>query len=419
MGASLNRRHGVAFLATSAADISRARAVLKSLSQPGVLDELGYLVLQTAFADRLYPATNTIMTRARYLVFVPAIYRYLEQRGKTLHKDVDRIVRDVQDELRKVLVTHGTAGVIGADSKRNVIRPPSAVYWNALADLGIATRRVSESSYQAQLSNGGNGERGVRDDDDAVHADHEAQFWDPTFPTKHVLPPEGTFPTNTTLQLRRSEARQLQQRHAKLLPSGGESLIAHLVAHGERQGAKIVAELPFPWSAPDLPDPLSSIVMHARCLSLFARGTVLQYHRMLIERRAVPDPGVLDAFERWRNLALAPLRNWNLDAFLSVAIQLRGLRGGDTKFITEWHERVLSTPSGKALLNDNRARGLIEWREHAMRRGKARLQSKYHLELWTPPVNYLNDSGYQLFYRHRTGHQFAKDILEGLTRGNE
>jgi hypothetical protein len=66
---------GIAWLSSSSAEIARARDVLKALKPGGVLDELGFLVLFGAFADRLYPATNTVMTRARYLVFVPAIYK--------------------------------------------------------------------------------------------------------------------------------------------------------------------------------------------------------------------------------------------------------------------------------------------------------------------------------------------------------
>ena len=80
----MNRRSGVSWLSSSSAEIARARHVLKSLTLGGTIDELGFLVLQGAFADVFYPAVTTPMTRARYFVFVPAIYRYLEESGEAL-----------------------------------------------------------------------------------------------------------------------------------------------------------------------------------------------------------------------------------------------------------------------------------------------------------------------------------------------
>ena len=71
------RKSAVFWLATSSAQIASARHALRELKPTSVLDELGFMVLKAAFANRFYPATNTTMTRARYLVFVPAVYRRL------------------------------------------------------------------------------------------------------------------------------------------------------------------------------------------------------------------------------------------------------------------------------------------------------------------------------------------------------
>ena len=43
------------------------------------LDELGFGILRDAFADVFFPGTNTIMTRTRYLVFVPALCLVVEK----------------------------------------------------------------------------------------------------------------------------------------------------------------------------------------------------------------------------------------------------------------------------------------------------------------------------------------------------
>jgi hypothetical protein len=55
-----------------------------------VIDELGFLMLQGPFSEHFYPAVTTPMMRARYFIFIPAIYKYLEQSGVALGRDVDR-----------------------------------------------------------------------------------------------------------------------------------------------------------------------------------------------------------------------------------------------------------------------------------------------------------------------------------------
>lgn len=70
--AAMSIHSGVSWLSSSNAEIARARQVLDSLTG-GVIDELGFLVLQGAFADHFYPLVTTPMTRARYPIFIPAL----------------------------------------------------------------------------------------------------------------------------------------------------------------------------------------------------------------------------------------------------------------------------------------------------------------------------------------------------------
>ena len=41
-------------------------------------DEMGIGSVRDSFADRLFPGTSTLQTRLRYMLFVPWIYRKLE-----------------------------------------------------------------------------------------------------------------------------------------------------------------------------------------------------------------------------------------------------------------------------------------------------------------------------------------------------
>jgi hypothetical protein len=42
--------------------------------EKGTVDELGLGVIRDAFADRLFPGTSTLHSRARYWLFVPWLY---------------------------------------------------------------------------------------------------------------------------------------------------------------------------------------------------------------------------------------------------------------------------------------------------------------------------------------------------------
>jgi hypothetical protein len=47
-------------------------------------DELGLGTIRDALADRLFPGTSTVQTRARHFPFIPWIYQDLERRGPLL-----------------------------------------------------------------------------------------------------------------------------------------------------------------------------------------------------------------------------------------------------------------------------------------------------------------------------------------------
>ena len=225
-------RGGVSWLSSSSAEIGRARNVLKALTPGGVIDELGFLVLQGAFAEQFYPAVTTPMTRARYLIFVPAIYQYLERSGKAAGKDVDRLSRDLQFDLLQSVREED--GAIGKESGRQIVRPPSEIYWNALAMLGLATQRVSEASYQRRLSAGAFRLEVLQDDDKVAYPDDVESLWDTSLRLSHVIP-DGVFPSNNSLRLRTSEARLLRERYGAVKPRGHESLISHLVSLADRR----------------------------------------------------------------------------------------------------------------------------------------------------------------------------------------
>ena len=408
-------RSGLAWLSSSTAEIARARSVLDALRKPGVIDELGFLMLNGAFAERLYPGVTTIMTRARYLIFVPAIYRYLEQSCKAAGKDADRISRDLQFDLRNALEKNETS-FIGKEGGRNLVRVPSNVYWSSLGALEIATRRVSESTYQRQLSESAFGSRVYRDDDGVAHDEDTESLWTPTLKLSYVLP-DGKFPDTTRLRLRKAEAAFLESRYAALIPDGHENLVTRMVSLGRQHGLNTLADIEYPWSIPGYQPVMATVLEHARRLSLLAHGATLMYYRMLIEKKHDTDPGVEHAFVTWWEQAMTDLTSWDLQDFFRLMTRWQAGRGSkDRQFITLWVQQVQAAPSGRAALVEPAARLLVGKREDYVRPGKQRLRVAHQLGSWRLPDNY-SAGLYQMDCRHRVGRQIAMDIVEGLDRG--
>ena len=101
----------------------------------GVRDEIGFLTIHQGYADRFFPGTSVLHTRARYAVFVPWLFEDLA--GLT-GPAAARALRERERELAGRLRDAGKSKVIGGRVfPKPSSQPPSTVYWNALAVWGI------------------------------------------------------------------------------------------------------------------------------------------------------------------------------------------------------------------------------------------------------------------------------------------
>ena len=96
------RHDAVTWLDFRADDLVRARDLIRSLQEEGVIDELGFLAPLARFSDLLHPATTTLMRSARYFYFIAGIYRSLE-RKEVRGTQIPHPSRQRQDELREAL----------------------------------------------------------------------------------------------------------------------------------------------------------------------------------------------------------------------------------------------------------------------------------------------------------------------------
>lgn len=403
------------WFASSANEVAKARAVLRAMKPQGILDEMGFLVLLGAISDRLYPGISTIMTRARYFIFLPAIFRHIEERGLVRGKNADTVSRNFQIRLCLALMDTDPddAGIIGKRNRGEVSRPPSNVYWNALSVFGIAKRKASESSYLASLSTRTTVGRTITDDDGVQHEGDHDGFWSDEVPVAGLLNEKGDFAAGTSLTLSRAEATYLRDCMLAHELKNAPSLLGHLL-HTQVLPDGSEATYRYPWNVPGLSPELRRVTDHAKRLSLLARGAQLQYDALLFEKSGVDDPGTMDAFASWWEHSAEFLQAWDLDDFWGMSCVRNALR--DAVFLRTWRDAIVDPGSARAAYGSRVARDLILHRERNLRGNKARFSSTFHLNEWEPPKGYEPDDHFKLAFRQGIGSRIVADIAAPLQR---
>ena len=172
----------VGWLDLSEEDRRRAEEYLSQFNEENTVDELGFGILRDAFADVFFPATSTIMTRARYLVFIPALCLVVE-REKLTGPAAEQRLTELENELRRSLEKQESSGVIGTVAKESLRRYPSSVYWSSLRRLGIFLHpNWGLTYYQAHLADFYAAMKPDEDDDGTSHLASAAfENWDQAF----------------------------------------------------------------------------------------------------------------------------------------------------------------------------------------------------------------------------------------------
>lgn len=403
-------------------DQKMARDYISALRTEGTVDELGFGILRDAFANQFFPATNTIMTRTRYLIFLPAMYLKIEERQVRSHL-VEKVAREMEDQIRSTLSKTERGGVIGAEAGKNIQRLPSTIYWRALLELGIHRHRCSQGYYHCHLDDLYTARKSTKDDDGLSHlSGPDLKSWDSEIKQmflegQSVIWKDNKIAPGTTFELTRAEAKYLKKKFDGLA-SKQPSLIDHLL------GLPEVAEFRYPWDAP-CPDSLKPAVAHARMLSMLSKGATLQYYDMLLEKcrqTDLPDGShdMADAFSLWWDRTHGDLARWNIEEFFIQASAMNAIRGNDSAFLRQYLHACIEARDGESLLRSPSVRNLIAQREWYKKRHKSRLRQIEYLKRWTPVSPERMGSGdsdsirYWLNYRSNIGRTFVQDIVTGL-----
>ena len=408
-------------------DQRRAKNFIAQFNADNTVDELGFGILRDAFAEIFFPATNTIMTRTRYLIFVAGLCWLIEQEGFEGRRAAQRLT-ELENQLREALSSQESLGVIGAHAKEELQRYPSTVYWSALRQLGLfCHRHWGLSYYQTHLKDHYDASTVDVDDDRLTHLDIPVpRNWDRQF--CDLLPDGrsflvkakegGTFdlPDSLGFNLTRAEARYLRGKYVDLAKQVGRpSILSHVLSRGELEVFR------YPWDA-SCPTELRKEVEHARLFSMFVRGATLHYfHLLSVERAAqkiAPETTAFrDIFAEWWPDAHEELASWNTEEFFELADRLdpgRRSRRSDRVFVTEWLERNRAARDGPKVICDDQASRLIQDREHLARPNKGRLRHSDYLKRWRAPEPAELTEPYSLNYRAPIGAVFVNDIVSAL-----
>ncbi|MDT0634890.1 DUF6361 family protein [Spectribacter hydrogenooxidans] len=389
----------------------RVLDVVRSLSERDTRDELGVATVRDALADLLAPGVSTIQTRARYFLFIPWIYRQIEERirKKSGHVDKAWVARkarneeiDLIDHLRKA---GNSDGVIGSWAGKSLQRLPSSVYWNGLREWRIRLCPWALDGYHHRLAVNGAPPR-----QSSEISDGALPNWHPGLPEA----PDG-FPEGATMTLRTEDAEYLRDR---ILQQHSGSLLGQLVLGDAR-----AATVPEPWAALELgielPPEVVTTLRHAREFSLAMNGAVLIYNLMLAQAPQTPRDEWIERYRSmlrdWANeihLHAAALAGWDRTDFWRTVARARPQVPSRTQnFINTWLDWLLAARDPAALADDIDVRTLIENRERQLKKAQARLQNPRLLELW----NGATGSGTaRMNYRWDVMRTHLTDIHRGL-----
>ena len=368
----------LAWLDYSEADQRRARDIVAMFSQAESRDELGLGQIRDALSDTLFPGTSVLLTRARYLLFVPWLYREGARRvrqGSQLSSWVDTQERLLIGALRN---GGDSAGLIGGVVGERVQNLPSTIYWNSLRRFGI----LRHDGTPARVA-------GVRQvsrplDDATEFVERSDAVWDPSMPR----PPENFFPlTSCDFALTRDESTWLSERISQAAP---DTLLEFLVGKGNRRPD--VAQ--FAWEDSEVNAALGQVrdaVNEARRFAVAMHGAALLYNALLAERAEKLGLSqyegrrdhFTDLLARWRDeVEEHGVRDWNLDQLWDlVARQGKPVSPLTRSFVTQWVSLVRG-PSLQGFADDRAAQNLIREREIHQKRAQARLTNDRLMRQW-------------------------------------
>ncbi|MEX2366919.1 MAG: DUF6361 family protein [Pseudohongiellaceae bacterium] len=397
------------WLDLTSSDRDKVRRILDLFSEQGTVDELGLGSLRDALSDALFPGTSVLHTRLRYVLFIPWLYRQLEQSSAS--SDIVKAARRREIDLIGPLSENENDGIIGIQARESLARLPSSVYWAALSRWGIFTPKQSLSWYHTHFDEL---RRELRHPD--ASADDPGillarrHTWHPRLPS---IPAD--FPEAATFALSHDEAEFIQ---AQIRTNCDGSLLAWLAEHHTANPSAILWEAPEALSAPRL---IGDMLELARQFSLVMEGAPLLYNLMLAEKRVEANQSEADMMRAhdyreeiadWMARARADLLSFRPE-ILWAFVDRQQARSPEPqrRFVERWLHMVSHGDVNK-MLDDQDLRSLIELRERQLKGPhRARLANLGRLTDWRGRVGVG-----RMVFRWTQVRRLLIDLHDGLVR---
>lgn len=370
--------------------------LIELFKDESTVDELGIGTIRDTIANKLFPATSVLQTRARYLLFTPWLVRETARRGYPTDQALARLRTDEVRLIEALLAGDERDGVIGNQAKGKLKNMPSRIYWAGTGRLGIRTWDLSIASHLRAAAM--RAKTATEDTDELGHLGLDLGI-DASIP-----PMPSDLLTEATFDLTEDEAGYLRDRVAASCP---DSALAWLALNGVPVSAKYI------WQHPQLqqfPAKLQALIDHGRRFHHAIHGAALLYNLMLADKRG--DSSLSDEFraslEEWQQ-DLEDERvfdSWDRDAFWVTLTGLNPRLHTATKtFVNAW----LALAESGEVADDKRARDLIHAREIKLKGGRARLTNPAALDAWSERAGLV-----RLDYRWGVASRHLDDIHTGL-----
>lgn len=338
-------------------------------------DELGMAALRDVISDALFPGVTTLQTRAKYFLFVPAMYERIEDDPVLRRRPADSIRQLEAELLAALLLRHrddGQRGIIGERFKRPPNNPSSGIYWRGLSTWSIRRFHNTRAQYHAWLRQP---TRKLEWHEIEEGVDETASRWRARDLSHDVL-------AAPSLELRAEEARFLQECVLRLPKRPDRSLMTDLLGEDVRGCSA-------PWRTAVVLSgraAVADLALDAERVSAAVRGAMVLYN-LLCARQFAPaaaDPWA-DDLETWRREYPASWwNNWDLDDFWGRIEPLpygRSARRRTDRFIGPW---IGLLQRNRVDLSTSRmARDLIVRREHLIKPQRERLSAAQNQQNWS------------------------------------
>lgn len=379
--------------------------VIHMFREQDTRDELGIASVRDAYADYFFPGITTIQTRAKYMLFVPWIYRGIEGNPAAPAKIAEKARKEEIRLISCLKENNQTEGLIGMYAGASLQRLPSSIYWYGLLSWSIRLFPGSIynyhhyiPTYQRKLSE----YRYRRESPEELIKPN----WHPGIP-----PATEDFPEGAVFALTAEEAEYLRER---IMTSHEASFLARLVSSRETADAAHLWDHP---AAENVPGELKAEIERSRCFAETIHGAALLYNYMLAEKRG--DTSGMEKFsgriETWAELIetrRGEITSWaaGLNMLWSTPPLLyRRIHPFTKKFIENWTNAAVNKGGYSNITGSREGRELLLNRELMLKNRRARLRYPRALELWS------GDSGSgMLDYRWHTVKTIAADIVSGL-----